>query len=53
MFDHVYQAVREAEPVDKRKAGTLRAAVSAQLTQLVQAKKLRRTGTPGAVSPCP
>ena len=48
MFDHVYQAVREAEPVDKRKAGTLRAAVSAQLTQLVQAKKLRRTGTPGA-----
>lgn len=48
MFDHIFQAVRAGEPEENRDKGSLRAAVSAQINQLVNAKKLRRTGTPGA-----
>lgn len=49
VFEQIHDAVLAGEPKDKvRSAGSLRAAVSAQLHQLVTAKKLRRTGTPGA-----
>lgn len=48
VFDMVFKAVRAGEPEDVRSNGTLRQAVSAQLKQLVDAKKLRRTGTAGA-----
>lgn len=48
LFDHVFQAVLAGEPERKGDVGSLRSAVSAQLQQLVLAKKLRRTGTPGA-----
>lgn len=48
LFDHIFKAVQAGEPAEKRTSGSLRAAVSAQLQQLVLAKKLRRTGSAGA-----
>lgn len=48
VFDMIFKAVRAGEPEETRNSGSLRAAVSAQLKQLVDAKKLRRTGSAGA-----